>query len=786
MDRNADKISLIQSAALLNAAIVREPQNKVEIEKDLEKLCSFILRAAEVTKPDINLISAAKTCKKAIIQYRDDTLEDLEKLTFIAETTAKNELQKLQKVKIDEIRKLQIKITKDYTSIMSYLSDFCLSILGEPPSMCRFALVGLGSLARKEITPFSDFENVIVLEEGSQLRENYCDIVEYFRWFSVIFQIILINVGETVIPSVAIPSLNDFSTPRGDWFFDAVTPCGISFDGLMPYACKLPLGRSFITRKKSFTTELIKPSSAMAQYLDREQHLKNGYHLADVLSKTCFVAGDRTVYEDFAWRTSEKLSLHRRDRQKFAQDVKKQILDDKLKFDVNTNCSDMYATRKFNLKRVIYRSTTIFVSALGIYHGIEEASCFDILDRLREMEVISSKNCHNLQYAVAIACEVRQKIYMKRQKQSDLIDNRSLGSEMSEILLVVGGRCIVDYFTIARAFQTAITSSDFETESRAMRLNLSLDYKYSVDICCKLRLQKTCIQICSNILNQKTTLDAKDIASCHYYMGISYLDLDNPNQAHRHFKKELRIRKKYAEEDSRTFVADCYYNIGRCYSAMMKYDDALENFNNELKIRKTINTAQDSDMAFCLREIGNCFLQSNNPNEALEKFQSVLEIWKTANEDATSEVHIIYCLSQIGICFNRLKKYDKALAVFLEEGERRKRRTSDENSDTSLADCLHRIGVCRMNMDNYEEAVKEFEQALRIYNQFKNTHLVEVALCKYSLNLCEHSLGISDDADELSETKQNSDAISETRLNKTKLSKSSKNCSDNSEKNELL
>ena len=56
----------------------------------------------------------------------------------------------------------------------------------------------------------------------------------------------------------------DFSL--GDWFYDVVTPRGISFDGMMPHACKFPLGRQQHTKDKQFTTELIKPVSEMLEY----------------------------------------------------------------------------------------------------------------------------------------------------------------------------------------------------------------------------------------------------------------------------------------------------------------------------------------------------------------------------------------------------------------------------------------------------------------------------------------------------------------------------------------
>ena len=746
MKKYPDKISMIQAAALFNAGIVRKPDNVVEIQKDLEKLCSMVLKAAGVLKGNVDLVSAAKTCKNAVIQYRSETVQEIAKLHKIPDTSDLHVLHKAQKTKIKEVQILQNNITENYLSIMKYLSDFCLSILGQPPSLSRFALVGMGSLARKEITPYSDFENIIVLEEGSQLKENYSEIVEYFRWFSVIFQIILINMGETVVPSIALPSLNDFTKPNGDWFYDAYTPCGLSFDGLMPYACKHPLGRQKATRRKSGTTELIKPPSAMVQFLDRDQNLKNGYHLADVLSKTCFVSGDRSVYEDFAERTCKKLTLHRQNKEEFAHDIKKQILDDQLKFDVNTNCSNMYSTSKFNLKRVIYRSTTIFISALGTFHGIKEASCFDIITRLREKELISREEKHHLQYAVAVACEVRLKIYMKREKQSDWIENRTLGSELSEILEVVGGKCVVDYFTIARAFQSAVMTLKFEDPSQATKLNLHLDHKYTIDICCKLRLHKTCIQECEKLLNKKS-LSLEEEASCYYYTGISWLDLDKPREAKKYFEKELNIRKKHPECGYDKLIADCYYYIGRCCNCMTLYDKALEVFNKELIIRKrlTANHFRDVDVAFCMREIASCLLSLNQVEKALTQYEQVLEIWRRVPQQASTIIHIIHCLSQIGVCLMKLQRYESAIKTFKEELGKRKRITTDENTDLYVAECLYRIGVCLRDSDQCLDAIEQFERALSIHKQFQRTKERNkcIASCLYNISICKYLLNPS-------------------------------------------
>ena len=174
------------------------------------------------------------------------------------------------------------KYSKVYTEIMARIAQRCVEMLGEPP--CKFSLAGMGSLARKEITPYSDFEHIILLKN----QTNYENNLEYFRWYSVIFHLIVLNLQETIVPSLDIYGLNDPDNNHKSWFFDNFTPHGISFDGMMPHACKFPLGRRTETKEKPFSTELIKPIEEMLRYLTSEEDLKQGYHLKDILDKNMF------------------------------------------------------------------------------------------------------------------------------------------------------------------------------------------------------------------------------------------------------------------------------------------------------------------------------------------------------------------------------------------------------------------------------------------------------------------------------------------------------------------
>ena len=95
---------------------------------------------------------------------------------------------------------------------------------------------------------------------------------------------------------------------------------------MMPHACKFPLGRTQTTEKKPWTTELIKPVNKMQEYLSSEVSLKNGYHLSDILTETCFVYGDQALHNEF--ENGKQFYQDFKLREEFLQGIKKQVKDD--------------------------------------------------------------------------------------------------------------------------------------------------------------------------------------------------------------------------------------------------------------------------------------------------------------------------------------------------------------------------------------------------------------------------------------------------------------------------
>ena len=407
-------VSLIRSATLLNATITRKPNNMQEIESDLKTLCSHVLKEASAKHLDADLIEFAGKMETKVKTMRDEVNQELD--NFKRSEAINKTKKKKETLKIKNIRNLQEKISRDYKHIMAEILQYYQTVMGKSP--CRFALIGMGSLARNETTPYSDFEHIIVLEENCQQKPEYQKILKYFRWFSVIFQIIVINLRETIVPSVDIESFKTTKKGKSEcWFYDGITIRGISFDGMMPHACKFPLGQHVLSNEtKLYETELIKPVDEMLKYLSSQTDLKNGYHLKDILTKVCYVGGERNIFDNFQKKIHHILDKQSQD-EKY-KEIKIMLIDDLDNFATRSNFLK-HTSKSFNIKKDFYRSTTIFISALGQVENIHASSCFDIIERLAEKQIITEKFKFKLMFAVAVACELRLKRYMKQKRQDD-------------------------------------------------------------------------------------------------------------------------------------------------------------------------------------------------------------------------------------------------------------------------------------------------------------------------------------------------------------------------------
>ena len=712
-------ITLIQSAALYNAAIARSTNNAQEIEHDLQQLCKYVLVKSGAQDQHADLINCAKHVKKEIEKLRLNVKQKLKTVPQITESATKHELENLEKQKVISIRQLQNYITDCYTKIMADLAEYCHGVMGNAP--CRFAVIGMGSLARKEITPYSDFEHIIAFDDEVTITctQNKIEekIIPYFKWFSVVFHIVVINLQETILPSVAIPSLNNFyaETKQDNWFYDGITTRGISFDGLMPHACKLPIGRQQSTKQKHWKTELIKPVSNMLEYLRVESQLKNGYHLGDILTETCFVYGDQAIYDQFSAGVVKILdNQSASDR---IESVKRQINDDLESFATRRSLFQLYMKNEINIKQIAYRSSTLFIAAMGRLFRIQSSSCFEVIEKLTDINELTEFAKHKQMYAVALACEIRLRWYMQCESQTDaLMVNTCVENVVEKLFSIVGKRCTTSYFQIAYALQCDISK----------RLNLKKIHFHSNP-----QLLNFSIAICLGLNQSKINMSKLDIQTTKF---IRLYDFDNCLQVLENADSGNLSNKKNETANTSNAIKQLLH-AGNVLFETECYDDALEYYQKSLQILTTninvssniLDFSSSEITAFCkkhseklelistiFKRIGDCLIKTKKPNTAIKYLEQSAAIQKNVSMNNESQLTLALIFHSLGQCSEHLHDLRKAQRYFEKALQIFERATTNAETDTSIASTLHELGRCLLNMNQHTKALKYFQRALQI------------------------------------------------------------------------
>ena len=444
--RSPDKISLIQSVGLFNAAIVRNPSNISQIKSDLFEVCQHILQLADAYNQHKDLVEKANDVKTSVIKLRREVTEIVHKFVPKIPLTASNkQLALLRKDKTQAVQTLNEMIATEYTKIMANIGQFCEGILG--PLHCEYAVVGLGSLATQTITPYSDFDHMILVED-------HCDNpnlnLEYFRWYSTIFHVIILNLQETIIPELNILGLTNIfcynakDVKNLDWYCDEITPRGISCGSYLPY-----ISKNIIRRNHLIDSFAITQVSEVWHYHSSSFRWKPDYLFADLLGRSCFVFGKMEIFEQYKDLVKMVKKCHFIESRPIRFCF---VKDDLLRFSART--AVLNAIHDSHVM-TIYRSTTLFISTLAEIHDISSNSSFGAIEELAKRNKISTSTANKLRLSVAVASEFRLKVFMENKSWTNSYAEKA-GKNVKTFSHFVGAADAISYFQIAYCLQCEV------------------------------------------------------------------------------------------------------------------------------------------------------------------------------------------------------------------------------------------------------------------------------------------------------------------------------------------
>ena len=715
-------ISLIRSAILLNAAISRNTADPSEnLKADRNNLASIILHFARSRNRDVNLLSLSNQVSNSVKALRKTCSERLARLNR-DHLSIKSETKFFQeKVFTKNYHLLQTKISEEYLKIMRNLFDDCVKIMG--PAPCKWALVGIGPTARKEITPFSEFHHAVILDDQAFSPK----VHHYFTWLMVIFHFVLINLGETPISEALIDQLN--------WFKDGFTVPGISACCSFKLAAVLPP----TSTKMQIESGFVRQSSDMLKYLNLKPSTKTR-QIGHSLAETCFVAGNESLYKNLRSKVKSALKSQRKNETQFYGTLQVRTDSDKKNLEILDKLYFLHSAKAVNYKQVIYESIPAFFLTLGVMYQVHKAVSHDIIEKLAKKGVIDYEERHRLAFADAVTYGCKLYIHVKHMRRDGPSNiDHSASDTLSEFFQAVGIQAVVEAFTISVRLQQAITALGAFTPTKPLKLKLNSYYTLLKSIVqCALNLNEKCIDCCKKLQRESTSPSGTQMHMARFLQAICLFRLNRPSQALPLFRITLRI----LPDTGRERITCCYY-MGLCHMKNNKYKMAasllLTGYRIQMKV--AINEGSEIGLTRFLFEMGICAKRLNKCEEAINHFCRGLEI-RHARPYDFEDVHESSWLHEAGLCHYQKNEIDEAVNYFKRAVRACRMESRNESCDKRLANLLFNLGSCLYDLEKYQEALETFEEELQIRLNF-DVNSRDIAESQLAMEHCRRELQIT-------------------------------------------
>ena len=374
-------------------------------------------RAGAIT-PSKPLPARIAEDKQRLETIRSKARAEAERLAkFRDQQGSAEEVRGAEAVYIEGSKKLFADIAGDIKSVLGNFYQEAEQALGLSP--CPYAIMGLGSVALQQTTPYSDLEFAILMEDAPD-EDKAEEWRAYFRTLTHLVHFRVINLGETVLP---------FS--EYEISLDHLGRKGLNFD----LGGKTPLGR------KDKCYELIQAVTKMAEYMQNEggEMEQMDKLLPYILESTCYIYGDNSLHEAYEAKQANFLQEQGASgKREYQQRIAKKLLQGTADLsrqqpgDISSHrpgLDSIDAGKLYNVKEEIYRLADRLLYGLAFYYGLRPQSVWDAVEQLKESGKIHAEAARHLKYMASFAAMLRLETYLHHRQQNEQLSLRGSSSQ---------------------------------------------------------------------------------------------------------------------------------------------------------------------------------------------------------------------------------------------------------------------------------------------------------------------------------------------------------------------
>lgn len=639
-------------------------------------------------------------------------------------------------------------------------------VIGEAP--CKYSIMGMGSMALRHMTPYSDLEFAILTENDDYKHDP--TTANYFKNLTHYIHFKVIGLGETIVPT---------------------SMYGINLENLVNRAVNFDLGGKTPLGREDRDYDLIGTVDSFLQYCKGEYTVtdesRRDAKLKHVLMNVCYVCGNEEGYEgslvqQYQQNIKEYMDSLNADGISNGEQRGIELLigelekekDQKLDFynpqTLKGNLFEFGLQYKvegqiFDVKNEIYRLPDRLIYNIGLIYGIEQSknglSAFDIVEKMRDKSLFLEEAAVHLKGTITFANILRLRTYdyyLKQKESMDILNEEAASTaqhfRLSAEELKEDGALFQYYYTMKTLIEKLISFCVGFKEGngvvkKAIFFNDTLMYE------CDAYMKST---VYFRILKYKEALSYKekifsdmDGETLLFKVAVSISSAKICNILGDHLKAlkyqqyAISLLKEESEYDETTAIYDkttaisiIYISIGNTLRELGKNTEALEYHIKALdSFAKITGVVGKLLIAGVYHNIALTHGELGNHRQALKYQEEVLNYVLQVPEN--EDFHIAGCYLNISGTLLALGEYKRALEYGMQALEIQQKVLTEHHPQILVI--YNNLGVIYNALGDDNKALEHFEYTLLKRLELYGENHVHVAAAYNNIGMSYGELG---------------------------------------------